>query len=227
MNLILFDIDGTLLLSGGAGRRALEKALKQTYKIDNGMSGIKLGGRTDPQIIRLALTLQGKEKELKVKGSDDLFKNYIVFLKDELATNTNFRVLPGALKLVSSLNQKTDSLIGVATGNTEVGARMKLDRAGLSNFFSFGGFGSDAESRTDVIRKAISRGLKKITPDKPRTIFSIGDTPRDIIHGKKAGTCTLAVATGSYSLSELKACKPKLAVESLNPIEPILRFLES
>ena len=227
MRLVLFDIDGTLLLSGGAGGRALHKAIQQSCGIENGMQGVCPFGKTDPQIVREVLKLNRKEEDFSEEYLESLFTDYLSLLREEIANSTQFRVLPGAHELVSSLSRREDSLLGLATGNIERGTQMKLERAGLSSFFPFGGFGSDAEDRADVIRTAIQRGLETITPATLETISVIGDTPRDIIHAKEVNALTVAVATGNYSLSVLRTYRPDLAVESLSPIEPILEFLDS
>lgn len=227
MRLVLFDIDGTLLLSGGAGGRALHKALQQNCGVENGMQGVRPFGKTDPQIIREALKRSGKEEDFSKEHLECLFTDYLSLLREEIANSAQFRVLPGARELVSILSRREDWLPGLATGNIEGGAQMKLERAGLSSFFSFGGYGSDAENRADVIRTAIQRGLEVIVPATAEAIFVIGDTPRDIVHAKEVNVRTVAVATGNYSLSMLRAYRPDLVVESLSPIEPILEFLDS
>ena len=152
------------------------------------------------------------------------FSLYLSFLREELTASDHFLVLPGARELVSILDRHENLLLGLATGNIEEGARMKLDRAGLGSFFSFGGFGSDSEARTELIRIAIERGRDRAQSDVER-VFMIGDTPRDIVHGKEAGACTVAVASGSYSLEALKGYKPDFAIESLDPTDPVVNFL--
>ncbi len=148
-------------------------------------------------------------------------------MREELTEGRDFQVLPGAHELIRTLNRNDEFLLGLATGNIEEGARLKLERGGLESFFSFGGFGSDAEDRTDLIRIAIERGRQKNGHSHPEKSFVVGDTPRDIVHGKEAGAHTLAVASGNYSLDDLKSYKPDAAVESLHPIKPVMEFLSS
>ncbi len=164
MRLILFDVDGTLLMAGGAGNRALGRALQHTYGLENGLHGIRLDGKTDPQIVREALGRYGKEASLTRQSLNSLFASYIPFLKDEVATSPDFRILPGVPELMATLSTQSSVALGLATGNIEVGARIKLDRADLTSFFTFGGYGSDAENRTELIRTAIERGLQEISP---------------------------------------------------------------
>ena len=226
MRLVLFDIDGTLL-RGGAGGRALRSALLQIYALPASNDGVRYDGKTDPQIVREILSYHGQEDRFTDENVSSLFSLYLSYLREELTKGGDFQVLPGVHELVRTLNRKDNFLLGLATGNIEEGARLKLERGGLESFFSFGGFGSDAEDRTDLIRIAIERGRQKNGRTHPEKTFIVGDTPRDIVHGKEAGAGTLAVASGNYSLDALKSYEPDLAVENLQPIEPILEFFSS
>ena len=226
MRLVLFDIDGTLV-RGGAGGRALRSALLKIYALPAGNDGVRYDGKSDPRIVREILSYHGQEDRFTDERVSSLFSLYLSYLREELTEGSDFQVLPGAHELVCTLNRKDNFLLGLATGNIEEGARLKLERGGLESFFSFGGFGSDAEDRTDLIRIAIARGRQKNGHSQPEKSFVVGDTPRDIVHGKEAGAHTLAVASGNYSLDDLKSYKPDAAVESLRPIEPILEFLSS
>ena len=225
MRLILFDVDGTLLMAGGAGNRALGRALQHTYGLENGLNGIRLDGKTDPQIVREALGRYGKEASLTRQSLNSLFASYIPFLKDEVATSPDFRILPGVPELMATLSTQSSIALGLATGNIEEGARIKLDRADLTSFFTFGGYGSDAENRTELIRTAIERGLQEISSASAVDILLIGDTPRDVVHARTAGVRTLAVATGRYSVESLLAYKPDFVMPNLNCTEQIMEIL--
>lgn len=227
MRLVLFDVDGTMVLSGGAGHRALKKAIQETFGQADSMDSIRPDGKTDPAIIKEALSRLGKEDSYTEETAKSLFSVYIPFLRDELEQSENFQVLPGTRELVSSLNRNPEILLGLATGNIEKGARLKLEKAGLNSFFSFGGFGDDAENRTELICAAIGRGQNAASTDQLDVTIVIGDTPRDIVHGKEAGAKTIATASGSYSLDALEAYKPDLAIASLKPIKPVLEFIET
>lgn len=225
MRLLLFDIDGTLLLSGGAGSSALRLALREVCGLADGMEEIQPHGKTDPAIIREALERNGNGLKPTHDVLTSLFACYVSFLRQEIDRSNRFVVLPGVRELLVRLQRESRLLLGIATGNIEEGARIKLEHADLSQFFSFGGYGSDAENRTEVIQTALQRGLDRIHPAVPETVVVVGDTPRDIIHGKQARARTLAVASGHYPLEELKTYQPDLAVASLNPVEPLLSFL--
>lgn len=227
MRLILFDIDGTLLLSGGAGNRAFKTALEQVFQLPNGLAGVRAAGKTDLQIVREVLKRFDQEERFTPERISELFEVYVSLLRKEISTSEHFRVLAGARELVCTLSRRKHFLLGLATGNIEEGAQLKLERAGFKSFFTFGAFGSDAEDRTNLISLAIERGRQRIAPIEAEAVFMIGDTPRDIVHGKDAGARTVGVAGTAYSLDALTAYKPDLAVESLEPIEPILEFLET
>ncbi|MDE2928428.1 MAG: HAD family hydrolase [Acidobacteriota bacterium] len=223
MRLVLFDIDGTLLLSGGAGTRSLYRAFQIRYGIEPDWTAIRFDGKTDPLIIQEIVSKYGVDDE----PGQDLYDIYLSILPDEVRRSPGFQVLAGARELVIRLSADPGFLIGLATGNVETGARLKLERAGLSSYFPFGGYGSDSGDRTELIRAAIRRGSELAAPLAVGEVFVIGDTPRDVRHGRAAGATTIAVATGNYGLDELKDCGPDLAVAGLQPMGPILEFMES
>lgn len=228
MRLVLFDIDGTLLLTGGAGSRALRRALYEVYGLTEGMEGIRPDGKTDPLIVREALRRNGQDADSQGPLSPAFFPSYVAHLREEIgASGDKFVVLPGVCDLLFKLQNESRFMLGLATGNIEEGARVKLEHAALTSFFSFGGYGSDAEDRTEVVRIAIRRGLERIGPARPEAIFVVGDTPRDIVHAKEAGARTIAVASGVYTREELQHHQPDLLVDRLDPLDPIMTFLYS
>lgn len=224
MRVVLFDIDGTLIDSGGAGSRAFRRALAQQYALTDSTDRVRFDGKTDPQIVREILSWHDREKLFSAEEMPSFFSLYLSFLREELSGGDGFKVLPGVRELVGVLDRNENFLVGLATGNIQEGAQLKLDRAGLGSFFPFGGFGSDSEDRTELTRTAVERAHERADGEIER-VFIIGDTPRDIVHGKEAGATTVAVASGNYSLESLEGYKPDLALKSLAPIEPVLDFL--
>lgn len=217
MKLFLFDIDQTLINTGGAGLRALDRACRRVLGLDNAMNGISPHGKTDPAIVREIL--------LKKLGSDKshsselttILDAYATFLKDEVQTSPTYRVLPGVLQLLKESVVRKDVMLGLATGNIELGARIKLDRGGLNPYFSFGGFGSDSEDRTELVRMAAEKAADKNGGSiLPSNIFVIGDTPLDIDAGNRAGFKTIGVGTGSYSAEQLLAAGATAAVADIS-----------
>ena len=204
MKLLLFDIDGTLVLTGGAGIRALNRAFCQVVGIVNALDGIRLHGKTDPAIVREIFNARGALQN--ADSYDQILAAYVEFLPEEVQRSENYRVLPGILRFLQDFQGRSDLAFGLATGNVEAGARIKLARGNLNPFFAFGGFGSDAENRTELVRRAAHNGsrLAGVTID-PNDIFVIGDTPRDIAAGREAGYRTVGVATSDYSTEDLSA----------------------
>ncbi len=224
MRLILFDVDGTLINTGGAGGRAFSKAIENVCGVPDGLRDVRLDGKTDFLILREALEKAGKQNEPRLE--ERLFNEYMRLLENELASNRSaYEVLPGVRKLLVRLKADSGFILGLGTGNVEPGARAKLEPGGLNRFFGFGGFGSDHLDRTDLINTGIERGLKAAARDSFEAVFVVGDTPRDIIHGHEAGAAVLAVSTGSYSLPELERCNPEKAVPDLEETELVIEFL--
>jgi phosphoglycolate phosphatase len=207
VKLLLFDVDQTLISTGGAGIRALNQAFQKLYAVENAMDGILPHGKTDPGIIREILHSH------PIPSLSDGFptsmaaivESYLEFLNGEIDSTSSYKILPGIEAILNSLSGRPDIAIGLATGNVEAGARIKLERGNLNRYFLFGGFGSDSENRTDLVRHGAERaaaymGCKPAASD----VFVIGDTPRDIAAGREAGFLTVGVATGKYSKAELK-----------------------
>jgi len=211
VKLLLFDIDGTLVLTGGAGIRALNRAFCQVVGIVNALDGIRLHGKTDPAIVREIFNARGAFQN--ADSYDQILAAYVEFLPEEVQQSRNYRVLPGILRFLQDFQGRSDLAFGLATGNVEAGARIKLARGNLNPFFAFGGFGSDAENRTELVRRAAHNGsrLAGVTID-PNDIFVIGDTPRDVAAGREAGYRTVGVATSDYSTEDLSAAGADLVL---------------
>jgi phosphoglycolate phosphatase len=215
VKLLLFDIDGTLVSTGGAGVRALNRAFCQVVGIVNAMDGIRLHGKTDPAIIREVFN--AREVPSLRASFDQILAAYVEFLPEEVERSTQYRVLPGILSFLQDFHRRPDLVFGLATGNVERGARIKLARGKLNSFFTFGGFGSDAESRTELVRCAAESGVRHAGRDiEPQDVFVIGDTPRDIDAGREAGFRTVGVATGYYSAEQLRAAGADLTLSDFD-----------
>ena len=216
MVLLLFDIDQTLVNTGGAGLRALNRACQKLFQVENAMDGISPHGKTDPAIVREILRVRLKKPSPSSGEIDTVLEAYLSFLKDEVHLSATYRVLPGIVSLLNHLVVHDDAALGLATGNIEMGGRVKLERGDLNRYFKFGGFGSDSEDRTELVRAAARRATDKNgTLFTPSNIFVIGDTPLDIDAGKRAGFKTVGVATGSYSPENLLASGATFAVSDL------------
>lgn len=187
----LFDIDGTLLRAGGAGARAFDRVMVALHAIERASEGTLFGGKTDPWIID-----QIYQRHFRRAASDDdiatFLAHYLPLLEDELAQKPP-RVLPA---VVATLDALTDlALLGVATGNVERGADLKLRAAGLSGRFRFGGYGSDARDRAELVAIAIERA-RALAPDHTEVVV-VGDTIHDISAARACNATVCAVTTGS------------------------------
>jgi phosphoglycolate phosphatase-like HAD superfamily hydrolase len=205
--LVLFDIDGTLLHTHGAGRRAIHAALLAEFgAIARG--GVRFDGKTDPQIVRELL----EEVEHPHQEADDriaaVCRRYVDFLRDELAPpNGQTLVYPGVPALLDLLEARGDALLGLLTGNVADGARLKLAAAGIEpGGFGVGAFGSDHADRACLPAIAAERAAA-VLARVPRgaEIVILGDTPSDMTCGRAVGARAIGVATGSYSAHDLKA----------------------
>ena len=216
MKLLLFDIDQTLINTGGAGLRALDRACRKLFGLESAMQGISPHGKTDPAIVREIFRVKLGSPDPDNKEIDSIIDGYTSFLKDEVRTSPTYRVLPGITTLLDEMSRRNDVMLGLATGNIELGARIKLERGELNPYFAFGGFGSDSENRTELVRRAAEKAADKNgRPIAPSDTFVIGDTPLDIDAGNRCGFKTVGVATGSYSVEQLLAAGATLAVSDL------------
>ena len=199
---VLFDIDGTLLVTGGAGGAAWQRAFEELHGVEANVAEHTDAGMTDPEIaaiiFREVLGREGTaEERAKAIGC------YLKHLPDTVRESSGYRVMPGVEELLDRLID-AGRLLGLVTGNIEAAAHIKLSRAGLNRFFSFGGYGSDSPDRTEVTEAALGRGaLVSGGTLADGACIAVGDTPRDVIAGHGVGIKVVGVATGSYSVEEL------------------------
>lgn len=217
MKLFLFDVDQTLISTGGAGLRALNRACQKLLSIENAVDGISPHGKTDPAIIREILIARAGSDSNIESHLQAILESYLTFLREEVHLSEMYRVLPGILGVLQEISTRANAILGLATGNIELGARVKLERGDLNRYFKFGGFGSDSESRPALVRIAAEQGGKACgRPIEPKDVFVIGDTPRDIEAGRAAGFTTVGVATGSYSVNQLRVCGADITVSDFH-----------
>jgi phosphoglycolate phosphatase-like HAD superfamily hydrolase len=207
---LLFDIDGTLVHAGGAGRRAVERALAHHFGTQVaprpvGLRGMRLDGMTDRLIVRLVM--EALELPFDDATCDRVLESYVDFLEAEIH-GPGYAVLPGVAELLAGLEAR-GAVLGLCTGNVARGARIKLARGGLDRYFGFGeedvnGFAHDGEERERIVEAALRRAAARLgRPLEPGEALVIGDTPRDVAAARAAGVPVLAVATGRFSQEEL------------------------
>jgi len=218
--LVLFDIDGTLVSVKGAGRRALNFAIEQVTGVANALEGVRLHGGTDPVILQEA-SQRHLEGPLSAAQVEQVFDLYLERLRNELqGSDEHYDVLPGVMALVKALVETGRHVVGLATGNIEAAAQLKLQPAGLDQYFEFGGFGSDAGHRPDLVRVGIERGQSRAQARwgrsfAPNEIVVIGDTERDVSAAHEAGAKAMGVLAGSGFQQALRDAEPDILADSL------------
>ena len=229
MKLVLFDIDGTLLLSDGAGRRAIQRALREVFG-KTGPEDHRFDGKTDPQIVRELMRLEGHEDERIDADMQRLLDRYVACLREELADPTHHPyTLPGVPELLDRLEDRADVILGLLTGNLEQGAHAKLAAVGLDpSRFVVGAFGSDHELRPELPAIARSRTADRLGVEiAGESIIVIGDTPADLTCGRALGARAIGVATGRYSVAELRRHDPVAVFEDLSDTPAVVRAISA
>lgn len=222
-HLLLWDIDGTLILSGGAGGRALQAALRDTFGVNGSLDDIDFGGRTDPWIVRQVF------RKFDLPATPENFSRYLeAYLRalPQHLGNPLARVLPGVREILAAVEAHGGIAQGLLTGNLRRGAQLKLEHHQLWRHFAFGAFADDSEHRNELGPHAVRRALERHGVDfAADDVWVIGDTPHDIECGKAIGARTLAVATGGRSLAQLRAHQPTAALEDLRDTAAVLELL--
>ena len=220
---VLFDIDGTLISLDGAGSRSLNRAMENLLGIPNGFREINFAGKTDFQIIREGL------QKFDLQDRDDLLysllDSYLGYLRTEVARGRG-HVKEGVKELLFILHDLRGVYLGLLTGNVEAGARLKLEPFGLNRFFPVGGFGDDSEDRNLLLPFAVQRLLEaeSISVNYEHCVV-IGDTPSDVECAQVHGASSIAVATGTYSLEQLKQTTADLVLSDLSNTEQIVEWI--
>jgi phosphoglycolate phosphatase len=211
---VLFDVDGTLIDSGGAGARSWRHAFDKLYGIPADIGSHTSAGETDPVVARktfeAAVGREPTEAELA-----RLFAVYLLMPSEEVRTSEGYRMLEGVEDLLLMLSD-AGTMLGLVSGAMEGAARVKLSRADLNRFFVFGGYGSDSDDRAMLTRVAIDKAATlhghNVTPDR---VFVVGDTPLDIEAARAVGAVSVAVASGKFSVEELRSSGARYVLTSL------------
>jgi phosphoglycolate phosphatase-like HAD superfamily hydrolase len=219
VRLVLFDIDGTLIRTGGAGVKAFAKVFETEFKAVDGFEKLKFAGRTDTGLVREFFGYHG------IPATDENFKRFFeryVFWLDHILKETQTTVCAGVWEFIRGLRGlPKPPVIGLLTGNIRLGAEIKLRHAGLWDVFVTGGFADDSEERDEIAAIAKERGSRLLKEElQGEQVVVIGDTPLDIRCARAIGAKVLAVATGTVPKEELESHKPEWAVENLTELSP-------
>ncbi|MEW6336521.1 MAG: HAD family hydrolase [Acidobacteriota bacterium] len=215
--LVLFDIDGTLISTGGRAAAALGGALERTFGRPVRWSSFRYSGKTDPQIVFELMAQSGIERTAVEARLSEVFEHYLTRLESSLAGDT-VRVLPGVRELLDRLGQEPGVRLGLLTGNVRDGAAVKLRAAGLDGRFEVGAFGSDDERRDHLVPIARERALTCWGESFPGTqTIVVGDAEPDVRCARAGGARAVAVATGGTPLAALQALRPDALLDSLEP----------
>ncbi len=217
---VLFDIDGTLLVTGGAGAVAWQRAFQELHGVEANIEEHTRAGMTDPEIVEIIFReVIGRDGSAEERGAATA--GYLSHLAAAVAESAGYRVMPGIEEMLPRLAAQ-GILLGIVTGNIEAAAQIKLARGDLNRFFAFGGYGSDSRDRAELTRKAIERGGEVLgAPLDLEQTIAVGDTPRDVSAGHGAGIKVVGVATGAYSVEEQEAAGADWAIETVESGFPV------
>lgn len=226
MPLLLFDIDGTLVLTGGAGGRAMTRAFADVFGVKDAFRGVAMPGRTDPVIVADAMARAGLASE---PASLARFRaRYFDCLREEVTQPGEGRrgVMPGIRPLLETLASRDDVVVALLTGNYAEAARIKLEFYDLWHFFRFGAFGADAPTRDGLVPIALARAREDGSSDGTLArVIVIGDTPLDVASAHAAGSFAVAVATGGSSAAELAHAGADAVFQDLSDRDMFLALL--
>jgi phosphoglycolate phosphatase len=210
---VLFDVDGTLVDTGGSGTRSWSAAFEKVYGVPADIGDYSSAGQTDPQVARA--TFEGVlDRDPSQDELSSLYAQYLLHLSEDIWTSEKYRVLAGAEQTLVRL-EEAGVMLGLVSGALEGAARTKLMPANLNRYFLFGAYGTDSPDRARLTSIAIEKATRLHTQLTPAQVFVVGDTPLDIAAARAAGAVSVGVASGAYSTDQLEAAGAEHVLESL------------
>jgi phosphoglycolate phosphatase-like HAD superfamily hydrolase len=226
LSLLLFDIDGTLLLSGGAGVRAMTRTFEKLFGVAEAFATSDVAGRTDTFILSSAFRRAGIADTAE---HHQMFReHYADALREEIVqpTQSRYGLMPGVRALLDAVHERESFDLALLTGNYETAAYIKLQHFGIAEFFPWGVFGEESAEREELARVAARRAEERAVPPRVRSRpIVIGDTPHDVACAQAIGARILAVATGNYSVDELRAAGAEVALADLSDTDRVLSII--
>jgi phosphoglycolate phosphatase-like HAD superfamily hydrolase len=225
--ILLFDIDGTLLLSGRAGYRALTRAFEELFGVSKGFDGVPVAGMTDELILTAALEQAGVNADGETRAR--FHTRYCELFADEIHfPGPRKGLMPGVTALLETLRRHDDVRCGLLTGNFAKPAQIKLEHFDLWRFFHFGAYGDDATVRDELVPIAVNRARhERVAVEKPSDVVVIGDTPLDVQCAEAGGARSVAVATGSYDEAALRETGANAVLADFSDTDLVVDLLRS
>jgi phosphoglycolate phosphatase-like HAD superfamily hydrolase len=222
--ILLFDIDGTLVLTGGAGQRAMARAFEDLFDIPDGFRDIPMAGRTDTWILSHAAERHGIPRS----ALEPFHDAYLAHLERELQPpNPRKAMMPGIRPLLEALASRSDAYLGLVTGNYAKAARLKLEHFDLWRYFQCGAFADDGQDRNSLVPTALARVRACGGPMvEAHEVIVIGDTPHDVACALATGARPVGVATGSFTAQQLRDCGADVVFDDLSDTEAFLTLLD-
>jgi phosphoglycolate phosphatase len=224
--ILLFDIDGTLVLTGGAGARAMSRAFEHVFGVPDAFRNIAMPGRTDTWILSGAAEAHGVANDTQRLTSFRAI--YLSYLSEELKVpGPRKGIMPGVVALLEALQGRQDSYLGLLTGNYEEAARAKLSYFDLWRYFRCGAFGDESPDRNSLVPRALAKVCEGGGPSvPPADVIVIGDTPHDIACAQASGARSVAVATGGFNVEMLRDAGADVVLQDFGETDEVLRALQ-
>lgn len=227
LKVLLFDIDGTILRTGGAGRRTMDRIFLELWGVPDAFEGTRADGKTDPMIFREMLERHRVSVDDLDAAVAEVQRRYAAGFGDEMR-DSPAALMPGIEAVLDAVSSRDDVAVGLLTGNLEATARIKVEHFGLGHHFAFGAYSSDSPVRRDLPRVAVARAeaLRGRPIGLGRHVVVIGDTPHDVDCAIHNGCTSVGVGAAGWSAAQLAAAGAHAVLENLADLDAVLAVLD-